>query len=106
MAKRKTPAFMIELIKRHIDMMNYVDELIDGQYSHLNSMKDKPKEYFIGLADGANAMLESALHSYGCYAGFQNVGKKAYSESGAAYNPWTKPGNGDYQGWRRQYLTR
>lgn len=108
--KKKTPPFMIEMLKRHAAGMDWVDEMIRVKMtvpvdSQANHIKDHDIDYFVGLADGQNAMMENALHSYGCYAGFQNVGPKVTTD-GVEYRPWVGSAHSDYRGWRRVYCQR
>jgi len=109
---RKTPKYILGLMEYQQGVMSHVTEIlrvkndvpIENQTSYI---REKSEDYWVGLADGANAMLEEALRRANCYAGFQNQAEKpVVLESGDSFIPWTRPDSPDYAGWRRQYLTR
>ena len=70
-------------------------------------LKSKPVEYYIGLADGVNNMLEDALHSSKEYKGFHHIyfPNNDY-ESEPTYVPHRSSRLSDqpeFQEWCRQY---
>lgn len=68
-------------------------------------LKSKPVEYYIGLADGVNNMLEDALHSSKEYKGFRYI-YFPNNESEPTYVPhWgSRPSDQpEFQEWCRQY---
>jgi hypothetical protein len=107
---RKTLAKVLELMNYQQGMMRYVDEVLAAKRKALenqaNWIKEKPDEYWIGLADGINTMLEEILYVHTCYAGFQYQAATGYAlESGEMYYPTIRSDNPEYQGWRRIYNT-
>jgi hypothetical protein len=110
MARKKTPPHIVALIERHIDTMNWIDEVLrvkttvppEQQADHV---RNKGMEYWEGVADGTNNTLENAMHTYGCYAGFQHVGPRV-ENCANPFNPIVGPDHPDYKGWRRHYIVR
>lgn len=107
---RKTPDHLREAINRHVEYLDYITDIlrvkatvpVENQAPHV---REKPVEYWTGLADGANAMLENCLLLYGCYAGFGNIAPKQIVE-GRVYHRFVQHNDPEYAGWRRLYYTR
>lgn len=105
-----TPKVVRELIDRHIEYLNYIDGILnvkrdvplENQAEHV---KSKSEEYWEGLADGANVMLENVLHAHHCYAGFMYVSPKIFDE-GLPHWRGVGPQDPLYKGWRRHYFTK
>lgn len=103
--RKKTPKYLVELIHRHMDFVDYADERIrvkttipaENQADHIKRISVAEIE---AQATGAWVMLESALMAYGCYAGFMYVGLKHD-------NSWrgVKPDDNEFAEWRRHYFT-
>ena len=108
--KRKTPAKVVNLISRHLDTMDYIDECIrvkttvpvENQGWHIQRTS---VERMIGMADGANQMIEVTLFEHGCYAGYKNIGEKK-TINGCSFREWAKLDDPNFADWRREYLTR
>lgn len=111
---RKTPKHLLPLFDRHQALIEHVTEVLRVKRTvplenQANYIKEKPEEYWIGLADGYNGLLESALHESKCYAGFCVIGATKVRVEGTEseyYYPsigWDHP---EYAGWRRQYYIR
>jgi hypothetical protein len=108
----KTPKSVLSLMERQQRTMRHVDDVLSAKRNiplenQSSWIKDKPEEYWIGLADGVNMMLEEALHRSNCYAGFQyQSDKPLISSDGSEWYPYTRHENEDYAGWRRVYLAK
>lgn len=108
--KCKTPTLVKELAQSQVNYLNWVDECIrvkttvpaENQADHI---REKSADYYIGLADGMNNMLEVAMMRSNCYAGFQYVGLEKTLEE-TKYNPVVGPDHPEYAGWRRHYSIR
>lgn len=106
-AKRKTPKYLIDLIAYQQDMMRYVDDSLrskrtvpeECQPDHISS---KPEDYWIGMANGVNTMLEQALCNVNCYRGFSYQARKANADG---IIPMVGPEDSTYEEWRRYYYT-
>ena len=110
--KRKTPPLILDMMKRQQVLMRHVDEVLrvkrtvplENQMTHV---REKSEDYWIGLADGHNTMLENMMLEYNCYAGFQNQGcTPVVLESGDSFYPWVDRDDPEYAGWRRVYFAR
>lgn len=81
---RKTPKHVIELIRRHSDRQDWIQEQIDVRNNPNippENIVFKPEQgvaYFEGLADGHNQMIEEVLHINNCYHGYNTVGRWEY----------------------------
>jgi hypothetical protein len=106
----KTPARIVELMIQQQEMMRHVTEVLrikrDFPDYQSNVIRDKSTDYYIGLADGCNAMLENALMAHKCYAGFQHqratptkIGEESFYESCGLDHP-------EFAEWRRSYYTK
>lgn len=114
---RKTPKHVLELLKRHENLIQYITECIrakttvpvENQAPHI---RDNSVEGWVGMASGCNAMLEESLSIAGCYAGFCYLAAAPiYTDGGGKYvpstnPPSTNPNNPDFAEWRRQYFAR
>ncbi len=106
----KTPKSVVALMANQQALMDHITEVlrvkretpIEYQASHV---RDKSEEYYIGLADGTNSMLENALHQHKCYAGFFYMGVTKKNWDGSSHCQSTGPGKSDYAEWRRMYYT-
>jgi hypothetical protein len=108
--KKKTPAFIIDLITRHMDHVEWLEEAmgvklrvpVENQAQHI---QERSVDNLLGKIDGMIACLEDALHAYGCYAGFRYVARSAHLE-GTQF--WEPVGLVDprFKEYRRQYLVR
>lgn len=111
----KTPARIKALMAQQQVMMRHVDEILrvkklplENQAPHV---REKSTDYYIGLADGCNAMLENALFTHNCYAGFAyQVEKvtwiKVDGEPDCQYHETCGTDHPEYAGWRRKYYER
>lgn len=91
---------------RHVDEVLRVKRTVPPE-SQVNYIKEKSEEYWVGLADGVNAVMEEALHRANCYAGFQYQSDKPVElPSGDNFYPPTSHTRPDYVGWRRVYYAR
>lgn len=75
MKKVKTPAKVIAAINFQQLMMRHIDEqmILKAQYPEENLAywaRGKGDDYWRGLAEGINTMLERVLFEHKCYAGF------------------------------------
>ena len=110
MAKKITPASVVKMLERHQGAINYIDEVIrvkkfvpvENQAEHVRS---KSVEYWIGRADGANAMMEDALFSAGCYNGYSYVDRQE-TINGLTFNPCIGTSHPEFVEWRREYHRR
>jgi hypothetical protein len=105
---RKTPAKVLEVMNYQQATMRRVDEILAAKRkaseNQANWIKEKSDEYWIGLADGVNMMLEEILHAHNCYVGFQYQAATGYAlESGEMHYPTIRPDDPEFQGWRRIY---
>ena len=104
---RKVPKYIKVLQEKQRAMMQHVWEVIElKKQNHpqlLPCYQEKPIEYWIGLADGANSMFENALHLAKVYRGFSHVhfvrGTMALTSVRDVQDQ-----NGNYQGWCRDYF--
>ena len=115
MAKKKTPAFLVELISRHMDAVYHLDELLrvkrtvrpENQGAHI---REKTEAELIAHLQGKTAMLEDALFCYGCYGGFCYRGPKKMVRlpncDTFIMSDVIDPKHPDFQEWRRDYFTR
>lgn len=113
--KRKTPDHLLKMIEWQTNFMNHTDEQIrvklevpvENQADHI---REKTVEQMIGRAEGVNTLLEHALMDWGCWAGFQYVGKpkRVYNEDSSFTVQHTVVGHThpEYAEWRRIYYTR
>ncbi len=78
---RKTPKAVLELIRRHSDRQDWIQEQIDVRNNpnipreNIIYMPEQGVSYFEGLAAGHNQMLEESLHIHNCYHGYNIVGR-------------------------------
>lgn len=78
---RKTPKNVIELIRRHSERQDWIQEQIDVRNNpnippeNITFKPEQGVSYFEGLADGHNQMLEEVLHVHNCYHGYNTVGR-------------------------------
>ncbi len=107
----KTPAKIANLITRHQDRIEWIADILrvkrtlplENQADHV---RDNSEDYWIGMAVGANATLEEALHEHKCYAGFMHVGEPKRNASGVTSWTGVKEGDPEYADWRRHYFTK
>lgn len=107
----KTTKSVAAMIANQEMMMDYISDImrvkrdvpIEYQANHVSS---RSEDYWIGLADGVNSMLEYAMHKANCYAGFSYMGEPKKVPDGTMSSQSTRPGNADYAGWRRMYYTK
>jgi len=105
MSKTK-PKYLQALQERQQAMMLHVADIVDLKKKNhpqlRDGIKNKPVEYWMGLADGVNALFEDALHKAKCYKGFSYV----YFEHGEMHRVATEDvqqNKGRYQEWCREY---
>lgn len=100
------------MLERHEALLKYITECIqtkttvpvENQDPHI---RDNSVEGWVGMANGANAMMEDVLFVFGCYAGFRYISEGPTLGVGAdEYTPTTAPGRPYFAEWRRQYYTR
>lgn len=110
--KCKTPAKLLALIERHQGTMRHIDEVlrvkrmvpVENQANHI---REKSEDYWIGLAHGHSAMLETALFEHNCYAGFHYVGSTpVVLDEDTSFLPSVGLEHPEYAAWRVSYLTR
>lgn len=107
----KTTKACRELMENQQDMIVYVTEILRVKRTvplenQANHVKSKSEEYWIGLADGVNAMLENALFAAKCYAGFSYMGIPKQMPDGSISTEMVGPDHPEYAGWRRMYYTK
>jgi hypothetical protein len=110
--KCKTPAKLIALLDRQQGVMRHVDEVLrvkrtaalENQAAHV---REKPEDYWIGLAHGANNMVEAVLHEHNCYAGFYYQGLTPVKGAGVDdFLPRVGYDDPEYAAWRVKYMVR
>lgn len=110
--KAKTPAKLLEVIKRHECAMAHISELlrvkrtvpIDNQAPHVRTSSE---DYLRGLAHGNSAMLENMLFESNCYAGFSYIAETPVSFEGCPpFIPTIGPDHPEYTSWRVRYHSR
>lgn len=111
---KKTPAYIVKALERHWAYIQHVEDCIHTKTKipveyQANHIKEKPVEYWIGLAHGASAMLEAMLHEAKCYGGFQHMGEKKLFKGefqDIFYRDAVGPNHPDYTTWRVQYFSK
>jgi hypothetical protein len=105
----KTPTHVLRLMERQELILRHVDEVlrvkatvpVESQADHV---REKSADYYVGLADGANTMLEEAMHRAGCYAGFMYV-SESKGQSYCIVRSEVRPDHPEFAEWRRVYFT-
>lgn len=109
--KCKTPAKVKAIMDFHVQQIEWITETlrvkrtvpIENQADHVK----KSEDYWLGLAHGYNAMLESVLHEHNCYVGFVYVGATAVGFDGCEpFIPMVGVDHPEYASWRVRYLER
>lgn len=108
--KKKTPPFLIDLIARHQDHVEWLEEAIDiksrvpveNQAEHI---QNRSVDNILGKIDGMIACLEDALHAYGCYAGYHYTARPT-NINGTMYHQWVTATDPRFKEYRRIYHTR
>ncbi|CAB4168889.1 hypothetical protein UFOVP1516_35 [uncultured Caudovirales phage] len=99
MARKNPTKAVVKALERHRDFIRHVsDRLKDLRVrpEQVTSWMRQSEERWIGMAEGANVMLEDLLHDQNCYNGFCYLG-----EEGGMYG---KPDDADFCEWRRSYF--
>ena len=108
--KKNTPKHLVELIERHANYVDHVEERIrvkatvpvENQADHI---RNGNPDLWIGRAEGFWVALEAALMAYGCYAGYMNVGFKKRHADGSTSRESVGPDHPEYRDWARVYFT-
>lgn len=109
MKKRKTPPAILQMMTRQQATLRYVDEILAlkalPESVQPTWVKESTVEYWVGMANGVNEMLEGTMHEFGCYAGYAYQGKTAVAgPDEQLVIPTIGPTNPEYQSWRRIYF--
>ena len=107
----KTPQRLVKMIRRHIEYLNHIDEMIrikttvpvENQAQHI---QNGTVEFWEGCAMGAGSMLNTALNDANCYAGFMYVGEPKRAADGSRYAVSVTAADPEFKEWRRHYFTK
>lgn len=108
---RKTTKSVKELLEFHQRTMEWiVQSLLNKSYLRQEwrcNEYEKTEEYWIGMAQGLNMMVEEAMMRSNCYHGFHNI-DCLYVElpSGDKWLPTVGPDHPRYADWRRRYYSK
>lgn len=99
MARKNPTKVVVKALERHQDFIIHVsDRLKDLRVrpEQVASWIRQSEDRWIGMAEGANVMIEDLLHIQNCYNGFCYLG-----EDGRMY---AHPEDDDFAEWRRKYF--
>jgi hypothetical protein len=106
--KKKTPAFLVELIERCRGQIEWIEEMLDTKTrvpveNQADHVRTNTVEHFMGRMIAINATLEDALHAYGCYRGFMYTARPV-TVDGKPVREFIGLADPRFHEQRRQYL--
>lgn len=106
--KKKTPPFLIELIRRHEELVEWIEQCMHTKTTtpiecQANVIQEQTTDHMLGRINGAIATLEDALHAYGCYRGFRYVARPVMVD-GQPMREFVGLDDPRFKEYRRRYM--
>ena len=100
-----TPEHCNALIHYHTDTIDVCTREIMRLDAEPVSAALRDVAYWMGVANGINAMLDTELRRCDCFAGFMHMGLPQTNDQGLPFSESVKPDHPEFAEWRRHYFT-